>query len=489
MYPQLTLKDSENFEKEPNEEVKKMLAEIKNRDCDVYLILISNAIQLRGLLRYGDRHRLINTRAKFIILHDYRLFHSDFHYIWKRIVNVVFIRQYDKYDKTSIKSGKWFEISTVPFPLPIKEVFVAKVLDYWTSGRYRFGRNLFTDKTEGLNGEELKIVVLSHTPAVFKNQISDETVYSGIEVELIKVLSEVMNFTVEYYETPEADEEKWGSKSENGTFTGLLAEMEDGRADIAIADLHYTIFHLEIMDLSIPYNTECLTFLTPESLSDNSWQTLIVPFSPGMWLGVFVSLFCVGIVFYLFSNSYVFFQRSETSLEKSIVKKWNLRDFLKQCKCSFKDKNTEKIKPKPSTMSRDLFDDFYTCILYTYSMLLVVSLPRLPYRWSVRVLTGWWWIYCVLVVVSYRASLTAILANPQPRLTIDKLDMLANSQIKCGAWGEQNRLFFVTSPDPTAQKIGKKLEHVNDPEGAVGYSVLIECLIIFIADFMLYPGQ
>lgn len=37
--------------------------------------------------------------------------------------------------------------------------------------------------------------------------------------------------------------------------------------------------------------------------------------------------------------------------------------------------------------------------------------------WSIRMLTGWYWIYCVLVVVAYRASLTAILANPAPRYT------------------------------------------------------------------------
>lgn len=62
-----------------------------------------------------------------------------------------------------------------------------------------------------------------------------------------------------------------------------------------------------------------------------------------------------------------------------------------------------------------MFDSFGNCILYTYSMLLVVSLPRLPHSWSIRMLTGWYWIYCVLVVVAYRASLTAILANPAPR--------------------------------------------------------------------------
>lgn len=50
------------------------------------------------------------------------------------------------------------------------------------------------------------------------------------------------------------------------------------QADFGIADLHYTPHHLNIMDLSIPYTSQCLTFLTPESLTDNSWKTLILPF-------------------------------------------------------------------------------------------------------------------------------------------------------------------------------------------------------------------
>lgn len=53
--------------------------------------------------------------------------------------------------------------------------------------------------------------------------------------------------------------------------------------------------------------------------------------------------------------------------------------------------------------------------LYTYSMLLLVSLPKLPTGWSLRILTGWYWLYCLLVVTSYRASLTAILARPTPK--------------------------------------------------------------------------
>lgn len=102
-------------------------------------------------------------------------------------------------------------------------------------------------------------------------------------------------------------------------------------------------------------------------------------------------------------------------------------------------------------------------------MILLVSLPRLPKRWSVRCLTGWWLLYSVLIVVAYRASLTAILAMPQSRVTIDRLEVLAKANnIKCGAWGQQNKEFFTNSQDEAGQKIGLKIEHVVDTQVAVG---------------------
>lgn len=119
---------------------------------------------------------------------------------------------------------------------------------------------------------------------------------------------------------------------------------------------------------------------------------------------------------------------------------------------------------------KDLFDDLSYCILYTYSMILLVSLPRLPYRWSVRWLTGWWLLYSVLVVVAYRASLTAILAMPQPRVTIDRLEVLAKSKtIKCGAWGQQNKDFFINSQDEASRKVGAKIEQIVDAFDAVSF--------------------
>lgn len=153
------------------------------------------------------RFRNVDTRAKFIMLYDYRLFSSQLHYIWRRIVNVLFVRQYDFSRHRNVsKSSVWFELSTVPFPLPIHEVFVTRRIDFWRAGRFRSGVKLFADKTRTLNGnynnmgkkdifsifkilcegQPLKAVVLEHTPAIRKSLQNDTDLqYSGVEIEVI----------------------------------------------------------------------------------------------------------------------------------------------------------------------------------------------------------------------------------------------------------------------------------------------------------------
>lgn len=71
-----------------------------------------------------------------------------------------------------------------------------------------------------------------------------------------------------------------------------------------------------------------------------------------------------------------------------------------------------------STKSLYLFTEFQNSMLYTYSMLLQVSLPRLPNAWTVRIFIGWWWIYSILVAVAYRASMTATLSHPIAKYSI-----------------------------------------------------------------------
>lgn len=96
--------------------------------------------------------------------------------------------------------------------------------------------------------------------------------------QLIRIIAKAMNFKTDYYMPSNIANEKWGKAGDNDSYTGLLGEAIAENADFFLGDLHYTLHHLNYFDLSTPYNTECLTFLTPEALTDNSWKLLILPF-------------------------------------------------------------------------------------------------------------------------------------------------------------------------------------------------------------------
>nr|XP_037869227.1 glutamate receptor ionotropic, delta-2 [Bombyx mori] len=420
----------------PNFDILEALREARRDGCNMYIILLANGLQAARLLKFGDRHRVLDTRAKYIILHDYRLFHSDLHYLWKRIVNVIFLKHHRKIGSVA-KSQAWFDLSTVPFPNPIKGVFVPRRVDLWKSGKFHYNTVPFADKTSNLNDEVLHVVYLDHVPSVVVVNSNETGQIGGVEIEIINTLSEKMNFRPKLYQPMNVELHKWGQKQPNGSFSGLLGEMVNGRADLALGNLQYTPYHLELIDLSIPYTSQCWTFLTPEALTDNSWKTLLLPFKLYMWIAVLLVLLITGTIFYGLA-------RYQTYLHG-----------LKR------QEENEKADSKPVGLY--LFGEIINSILYTYGMLLVVSLPKLPTGWSIRFLTGWYWLYCILLVVSYRASMTAILANPAPRVTIDTLVELAASKLTCGGWGIETKNFFQDSLDEIGQKISDRFEISNDP--------------------------
>ncbi|XP_063706124.1 glutamate receptor ionotropic, kainate glr-3 [Culicoides brevitarsis] len=431
---------------DPDPETLEVLTAIRRNACEAYVIFLSNGIQMEHFLSYGDSNRTLSPNSKYIILHDYRLFTPEQHYIWKRFINVVFIRLYNQKSYVSYqKAGLPFELSTVSFPSTEHSIFVSSRIDIWQSGKFRFNKELFVDRTANMKSEQLKVIVFTHTPAVTRIYEGMNFTYGGVEVKIMEALQDVMNFTAIFYELEHSDDVKWGQMNENGSYTGLLKEMDDAKSDFALADLHYTTFNLQVLDLSIPYNTECLTFLTPEATSDNSWKTLILPFSGTMWAGVLTSLFSVGFIFYGVSFIY---RRLHGPLMMGIS--------------DISTENHEKKKKINSTVPPDMFDKLSDCIIYTYSMLLYVSLPKFPLTWSLRLLTGWYWIYCILIVVAYRASMTAILSNPFPRFTIDTIEELVYSKLGIGIWGDENRGFFLMSEDKDSQEIGQKAESYVD---------------------------
>ncbi|KAL6266304.1 hypothetical protein P5V15_003163 [Pogonomyrmex californicus] len=322
----IIIRDNDNFSR-PRKKVSRVLQYIKATGCDAYVILIANGLLTSRFLQYVEGERLINTRGYFLLLYDSRLFRPELHYIWNRIVNVVFIRQYNTYKYRSGErvTVERIDLNTVYYPSHTRDFMAIKYIDTWHNGKLRYGNDHYMPKSTNLHGNGLR---------------------------------------------------------------------------------------------------------------------------PNAWIALLCTLLMGSGAFYVFA---LFYQKYVVS-----------RSFLKNNK-------TTNVYERGTRSARSLylFTEFQNSILYTYSMLLQVSLPRLPNAWTVRIFIGWWWIYSILAAVIYRASMTATLSHPVAKVTIDTLAQLTRSSLAIGGWDEESKGFFLASSDPHSQEIGNKFELTDDEGDAI----------------------
>lgn len=106
------------------------------------------------------RERLLETRGNFLLLYDSRLFKPELHYIWNRIINVVFVRQYSIY---KYRSGERIfteriDLTTVYYPSRKRDFTEMKYIDTWNDGKLRYGNDHYMSKTTNLQGNALRSV-------------------------------------------------------------------------------------------------------------------------------------------------------------------------------------------------------------------------------------------------------------------------------------------------------------------------------------------
>ncbi|XP_061388746.1 glutamate receptor ionotropic, kainate glr-3 [Musca vetustissima] len=457
----IKIRDNEDL-KAPNYQTVRVLKQIKVFNCDIHFITLLNGGQVKRLLLFLEKYRVLNTKLKFVFIYDERLVAEDMLHIWSNMISSIFIKPLEE-------NGK-FLVSTIAFPNIFNGMVVTKRLMVWSQGRSIKKTQLFPNSSSNLRGHHLPIAVYQHIPMVIESENQSGKTFQGLEIEIIKSLGEVMNFKPYFYESFDTAVERWGTRLSNGSFSGLIGQISSHSAAIAIGDLHIFTAYSEVLDFSRPHSYECLTFLTPESSQDNSWKTFIQPFSSSMWIGVMLSLFLVGTVFYFLSFLHALLMGKKSSKlnankffapfrKRHSISHMNIQRFRD---VKFRRYLNQMVVPKKR---EDLFDNFSNCILLTYSMLMYVSIPRVPRNWPLRVLTGWYWLYCILITVSYRASFTAILANPAPRITIDTLEELLQSRLTLSVGSIENKKLFDNAFDQILKELGTNTDVLTDITG------------------------
>lgn len=127
---------------------------------------------------------MLDSRTNFMILHDRRLFTKQHHFLWTKIINVVFIRKF--------RLKEIYELSTVPYPAPIKGALVTLRLDLWSKRKFQKQINLYRDKVSDLQGNSLRVVTFNYIPSAIKksiiNEYDENSGYNkGLEIEVLLI--------------------------------------------------------------------------------------------------------------------------------------------------------------------------------------------------------------------------------------------------------------------------------------------------------------
>lgn len=124
---------------------------------------------------------------------------------------------------------------------------------------------------------------------------SQYTVAGGFESRMWQLASEYLNFTIEWKRRVDR---QFGAQLENGSWSGMIAEIIDNQIDLAVGGLMTTSKRLDVVDFLYPHGRDKFTFVYPPiSHSGSPINLLIRPFHHNVYIAI---LLCV-ILFWLFS--------------------------------------------------------------------------------------------------------------------------------------------------------------------------------------------
>ncbi|KAK4328895.1 hypothetical protein Pmani_000704 [Petrolisthes manimaculis] len=119
-----------------------------------------------------------------------------------------------------------------------------------------------------------------------------------VDNNMLASLANTLNFT---YVFLEPEDGQWGHRLENGSYTGVIGTVERLEADFSL-NIAITQDREEVVDCTVGYHVEPITFTTSKPRLLNQALALIRPFSPGVWAAFVSLLLLAGPVYYALSH-------------------------------------------------------------------------------------------------------------------------------------------------------------------------------------------
>uniref|UniRef100_A0A4W5R9A8 Glutamate receptor n=1 Tax=Hucho hucho TaxID=62062 RepID=A0A4W5R9A8_9TELE len=246
--------------------------------------------------------------------------------------------------------------------------------------------------------------------------------FEGYCLDLLKELSNILGFA---YEVKLVSDGKYGAQNDKGEWNGMVRELIDHVADLAVAPLTITYVREKVIDFSKPFMTLGISILYHKPNGTNPGVfSFLNPLSPDIWM--YVLLACLGVSCVLF-----------------VIARFTPYEWY---------------NPHPCNPDSDVVENNFTLInsvWFGVGALMQQGSELMPKALSTRIVGGIWWFFTLIIISSYTANLAAFLTVERMDSPIDSADDLAKqTKIEYGAVRDGSTMtFFKKSKISTYEKM------------------------------------
>ncbi|XP_062890013.1 glutamate receptor ionotropic, kainate 3-like isoform X2 [Mobula hypostoma] len=280
--------------------------------------------------------------------------------------------------------------------------------------------------TDSLTNRSLIVTTILEEPYVmFKKSdkpLSGNDRFEGYCIDLLKELSNILGFV---YDIQLTQDGKYGTPDEKGQWNGMVKDLIDHKADLAVAPLTITYAREKVIDFSKPFMTLGISILYRKSNGTNAGVfSFLNPLSPDIWMYILLAYLGVSCVLFVIARFSPY----------------------------------EWYDAHPCNPGSDIVENNFTLLnsfWFGVGALMQQGSELMPKALSTRIIGGIWWFFTLIIISSYTANLAAFLTVERMESPIESADDLAKqTKIEYGAVKDGATMtFFKKSKISTFEKM------------------------------------
>ncbi|XP_048842702.1 glutamate receptor ionotropic, delta-1 isoform X1 [Brienomyrus brachyistius] len=244
----------------------------------------------------------------------------------------------------------------------------------------------------GMQGVTVRVVTLLEDPFVMvaENILGQPKRYKGFSIDVLDALAKILGFKYEIYQVPDG---KYGTQLPNGSWNGMIGELINKRADLAVSAITITPERENVVDFSKRYLDYSVGILLRKPEEKINIFSLFAPFDLAVWACIAAAIPLVGVLIFLLNRMQ-----------------------------SGRSQNPPGPHQAPlASVSSSL----HSAIWVVYGAFVQQGGDSATGSMALRIVMGSWWLFTLVVCSSYTANLAAYLTVSRMDNTIRTFQDLA----------------------------------------------------------------